>query len=188
MNWSSKCMLHWIRTWLKGISAFHLCWLIKGIELTNNVYMYDDSLGSGFHPCNGELPWFVVLLLGAHSKKHLFGGTFPNWSLFNRHIASATNKLKWSFYFKDKSSVFMPKLKLKRQVRTFDGNSPVEVDWCCNKLRSELVSMYIHARSMFQVSRKSVVPRFVAVAKKWLEAHDFYAAVFRQRRYFRCFT
>ena len=59
---------------LQGLRSIDLAWLLRYDTLLHNVYVLDwvDHRWLADHPCDGDLPWPLILLVASHSKKHIF--------------------------------------------------------------------------------------------------------------------
>lgn len=66
---------------LKGCSPIDVAWHTREDALCTNLYCLeqvssDPEAGyEAYHPDSCEVPWPVLLLLGAHSRKHIFERT-----------------------------------------------------------------------------------------------------------------
>lgn len=82
---------------LQGASINDLAWLSRGADLCNNVYSVHGSPSVAAHPAVGDLPWPVLLLLGSHSRKHLFlRRRALNMRSLHKSINDFTNRILWS--------------------------------------------------------------------------------------------
>ena len=96
---SQKCANHLNAKWLSGASLLQLGWMCRD-SLVSNIYIIKDGVATV--PARHEIPWFVLLSLGAHSRKHIFGEKkLPPFSLFRRAAQNMYNKLCWKWRFKD---------------------------------------------------------------------------------------
>ena len=140
---SSKSKAHWIAHWLRGIDLNALAWLAKGDALLNNIYIFDESSASASHPEHGNLPWYVLLLIGSLSRKHIFPLKIPPWKEVRASCLETCDRLKWSWHFRNEpAQVHNVRLKLKRQVRQFSLDCPVEFEWCKAELLSKMKIHY----------------------------------------------
>ena len=74
-----------VRRLLSGTHPWHLSWLCRHATLLSNIYFVYSSEG-GFtsvpiSEADFSIPWNVALLLGCHSRKHIFPATSPGSSI-----------------------------------------------------------------------------------------------------------
>ena len=95
--------------------------------------MVDNQTAS--HPQVGDLPWPVVLLLGAHARKHILQGkTCPDLAKVATSIMQFGHKLQWRFPLKNVTDnptvdgIPLHSIKLSNQlVLLFSGCRPIDI-------------------------------------------------------------
>eukprot|EP00974_Lingulodinium_polyedra_P023138 2233737-Lingulodinium_polyedra.AAC.1 len=71
--------------------------LLNVKELAQHIYRYDHSSGKAWHPSSDELPWPVMLLLGGHSRKHVFLSKLPpNLKTASLEAMYLARKIRWT--------------------------------------------------------------------------------------------
>ena len=178
---SQKCILHFNSAWLKAIQLHQVAWLLREPELLENIYVLESKDAEAVNPSPQTLPWFVVLLLGSCSRKHIFQSRLPPLKVFSRSIQDACNRLKWQFHFRDCPSDKSDRLKIRRRVKEYHKSSslPIELTWCCKNLSDRLLEQYKSAKRIFE-SRRILgegVPSFVYAALKWLQRNRMKSAL-----------
>ncbi len=160
MNW-------FLQKLVKGLTVRDWAFITRLPELRNNIYIADEDLAGPFayHPCSeSELPWFVVLLLGAYSKKHIFIPKPPSASLIRERLQDFRNRVKWAVCMGDTES--------HRQLPLV----PRRV-WECRKWVPAVVGPFTGAVSglVYQKLEKLMhvrpkLPAFVVAGRKWLKS------------------
>jgi hypothetical protein len=119
------------------------------------------------HPSESELPWYVVLLLGAHSKKHVFACSKLQKSVVRERLCDFSNRVKWAAHYKDSAQVSSAKPLVKRRVPE------------CQKLVPAVVGGLVGAvgTSVNRVcgrlcGRSSRLPPYVSAARRWLRSRN----------------
>ena len=96
---------------LKGCSIENFAWLCRNAEMYDSIYIVDHDpdvvAGAGasgcyaYNPEPGEVPWTVALLLGCHSRKHIFErpGRYPMTDV-GLALRDFHARLKWSWVFR----------------------------------------------------------------------------------------
>ena len=159
MNW-------WLKKLVQGLTCRDWVFVLRLEELRQNIYLV-ESLPSGpsaYHPTSSsELPWFVVLLLGAFSKKHIFVPKKTSASVIRARLEDFENRLKWATHFRNEQCSKYQKPLVPRRV------------WECKKVPPAVVPAF--CREVTKVVRQKLdaiqvcprLPAFVAAAKKWLK-------------------
>ncbi len=160
----------------KGAGVEDFAWLARYDTLLANMYVVDDS---GHTATQAELldklPWPVVLLLGSHSRKHIFSsGRRLSLQETTRSCQDFSNRLKWRWKFKhtpdrDENDRSEEQL-VKRRPREFRGTTRAAVDIFASEFKSFIVGESKKANSRIARNRsKHMKPGFVAYALKWLQ-------------------
>jgi hypothetical protein len=81
---------------MKGLNYIDLSSLVNLPRLLGKVYLYNHQKRSVRHPEQGQLPWTVVHMLAAKSRKHVyFGGKLPPKDKYMEAIAVMASRLKY---------------------------------------------------------------------------------------------
>ncbi len=120
------------------------------------------------HPDRDEIPWFIALVLGSYSKKHIFGPSKTVPRLIQERFADFSNRIKWSIVFKDVPSESARPL-VKRRVRECRSLMPPAVYAFLNHARPLLVGKF-QSRSFAKIE-----PGFLRFARNWMAKHNLRA-------------
>lgn len=153
---------------MEGMNANDIKWLANEEELNGQLYVLAPN-PTRVIAADHSIPWPVRLLLGAHSRKHVFLNKRP-LCLKQAVVASKgmVNRLKWSWFFKDDQREKGSPQLAKREPMPFEGLVPPELDGLAAHLRRAVVSAHKRANSMIATS-PSRTPRFVQYAMRWLK-------------------
>ncbi len=159
MNW-------WLKKLVQGLTCRDWVFVLRLEELRQNIYLV-ESLPSGpsaYHPTSSsELPWFVVLLLGAFSKKHIFTFKPLTGSLLRDRVADFRNRVKWSVAMKNEccesSRPLVP--RRVRECKKFIREAVV-------KNFTQAVERIVYKRCSGLLRVRSKLPPFVRFARSWL--------------------
>ena len=139
---TNRSKWHWWHIWLRHISLSSLCWMMRHEELCSNVYLFDGQSNSVSIPSGVELPWFVLLLTGAHSKKHIFEGSLPLRKDIVSSCSDMTKRLGWFHLLKDNARPDNARIKVNRPISMPRGIPPIEVQWCAAHLKTKVLQHY----------------------------------------------
>ena len=123
------------------------------------------------HPSEGQLPWAVVLLLGAYSKKHVFAPKATTRKETHERCLDFENRVKWAVALKDAPDRHNKPL-LKHRVWPCKAQMPPVVNSFIRAVR-ELVLNKVEAATRFRVR----APSFVRYSTKWLKSNGLKAIV-----------
>lgn len=140
-----------------------------------------------------RIPWCVLLLLGAYSRKHCFrSGSNLNLKAATRASRNVVNKIKWAWHFADPSlqetlaSTSSSRPLCKRDVREYrrlmpDGTvvytTTPGLDAFCRNVRTTVYEAHLAANKRLARQRDffSNMPVFRKVALRWLKETGFRA-------------
>ena len=151
--------------------------MAKSSSLHDNVYLLSETEGA-IRPAPHSLPWFVILTLGAYSKKHIFAGaTLPNLKLIRDSGKALATKLKWAWKYRQQSSSSLPSLGISRGTPPFTMECPPELNWCETEIVNTLTAAHLEATNLARHTCNVFSrPRFVSACFRWLADHDLTAA------------
>jgi hypothetical protein len=161
----------------RGMNVTDYAWLCRYDTLLTNIYAITTDLVTVVPDRELSMPWAVVLLLGAHSAKHIFiGNKGPDRRNLNEALKNFTNRMKWTWRYRntDKDENF--RKLLKRDVRPYDNLASPEVEKCClsftNTMRAHFTAV---SRKVARQQRCSNKPVYVKAALNWLRAQNLQA-------------
>ena len=109
-----------------GMSSREWAWLFRIDELRDNIYIIDDNPVTARHVDEFDnLPWTLLLLLGCHSRKHIFirRRALP-LQQYHQAATDMINRLKWAWHFRNTAKgPFVKKLR-NRSVCSYNGEKP----------------------------------------------------------------
>jgi hypothetical protein len=139
-----------------------------------NIYCLEpfgsDSVhgGAGFssyNPTAEQCPWPVALLLGAHSKKHVFESTRPlPLPRVGQALSMMDRRLKWAWVFRSNGQVqyTTPLVKKQEVAKCTELVDPAIIAFS-NEIKRTVVE---HIKGANLVSFKQ--PRYIRWARRWL--------------------
>ncbi len=110
---------------LKGCSPIDVAWLTREDALCTNLYCLeqvssDPEAGyEAYHPDSCEVPWPVLLLPGAHSRKHIFERTQKmNLQKLGHQLGQFDRRLRLAYTFRNEAegSTYEKPLLKKEEV------------------------------------------------------------------------
>ncbi len=123
-------------------------WLCRAEELAGNIYVVDASRRAQA-PDPTTTPWTVLLLLGSHSRKHVFLGRKQlSMKMAWRAANSFANRIKliWHFHSEEASSENMNHMPIcRRDVRSYKDAVLEVVDVFCKNAKREVISTIVAA-------------------------------------------
>lgn len=151
--------------------------LCRCSELLNNIYVVEkDGHSATKAMLEDALPWPVVLLLGSHSRRHIFarGRQLPMQEV-ERSCNDFANRVKWRWHFrKRKPEIEAEKLKhkqlVKRRPREYRGRSLACIENLALAVANEVKLFCKTANSRIARNRERYrMPGFVISAPRWLD-------------------
>ena len=145
--------------------------------MLENVYLVDNGVAR--HPVQSELPWYVLLTLATHSKKHIFAGAkLPPVGLLLNGCEQASNKMKWVFFHRSSSLGFSPSLGIDKSTPPCRKVMDPEFQWCRSVLHNVVASVYQEATLYAkQHMPRFELPKFVSATRSWLRDNLYTAAL-----------
>ena len=124
-------------------------------------------------PSRTLLPWTVVLLVGSHSKRHIFRPSVLRWKTVHANLEDFANRIRWKVALRGSQSGDRP--LLRRRVRSctaamFDATTQPklpELEGFIRGLKNVVVK-----RCRAVVGSRSPLPSYVQHARRWLRDHD----------------
>lgn len=113
----------------RGMELRHFAWLARPEGLLENFYVLTDfPLAAKTADTTFKVPWAVALLLGSHSRNHVF---VSNKSLDPRTLRDPlrdmTNRIKLLWHFRDNDGPQGEKPLLRRKVCPHNSWVPPEI-------------------------------------------------------------
>lgn len=157
---------------LRGCTLENFAWLTRGPAVHHHIYCLDERPDGGFeayHPSDSCIPWPVALLLGAHSKKHVWEPRkAPTMKQIGHAITLFDRRLRWAWVHKDSPSEYVRPL-VPRDVlpcrKTVDG----AIASFSAAVRNTVVTF---VRSAAKV-KPCPAPCFVKYAMRWLAQNQY---------------
>jgi hypothetical protein len=144
-----------------GMNTVDWAWLARGSELYDNIYGVEIGASGpfAFVPTIESMPWPVALLLGSHSKKHIFDDGLAVDRLKYSHAALLfQRRLKWSWVFRNSSNEqYVPPLT-KREIPICDEIVDPVVSAFGQAVRSTVLKLVSRANSHI-APNSSMLPR-----------------------------
>ena len=174
MTPSKRCANRWNSHWITGATKLQLASLARGDQLLQNLYVIEDDTVR--YPHRSELPWYVILTLATHSRKHVFNGqALPPAKSVAQCSRNLFNKFCWAWKHRsssDKAAIVIDSLRLDKKTPPYgikDLQPQPEFDWCRNMFFRTFMDFYNEARRLAVKSMpKSNLPRFVSATRLWL--------------------
>lgn len=89
---------------LERCTTEHFAWLCRPDSLAENIYLVGGTPIEAVVIDAADVPWPVLLLLGGHSKKHIFHGGGPiQTGPIMRDVKAFLTKMQWASHFRDVS-------------------------------------------------------------------------------------
>lgn len=182
MKVSKSCLHHLNSRWLQRASIQDASWMTRGKLVLENIYVLHNVNAAAKCPLPSEFPWFVILLLGTRSRKHIFAHRFPNVKTYQSGIEDFCHKLRWRYHHRNSDTVASKLLlKLRKSTKPFNLalDMAVEVNWACKHVSSQLMQHYNSAKRVWKARQLmgSGIPMYVFAALKWLERESWRVAV-----------
>ena len=154
--------MRWNRAWIQGATLGHLNWLLRGDELLDNVYIIRDGIAA--RPLEAELPWYVLLTVATHSRKHIFSGArLPPADLIVKGATDLSRKLMWGWKHRDDHSGQSPGLGMRFGTPAFKDVPEPEFRWCQAYLHNGVHRAYGEAAALAKKSLPHhTIPKFVS--------------------------
>ena len=172
-----KCSNRWNRSWLVGCTSYHFGWMLRETQLLRNVYLVKDGIAA--HPEPRELPWYVVLALGTHSKKHIFqGSTLPRAKELFNSGKDVCRKLVWAWHHRGTVAAPRDSLRVMKLSPAYHKVAPPEFAWCSTELQNRIGEAFCEANQLAKAScPHRTTPGCVSSTRRWLKEEFFTAAL-----------
>ena len=168
---SSRGLLSAVRWLLQGTSLEQLAWMLRASEVVKNIYYVADR--SAWQPLG--LPWPVLMLLGAHSRKHVFiNGRRMLRKPFAADIKDLCNRIAWKWHFSQTAESQGLCSLLKRPPRKYHGRLPPEILGFTSHLCKALWDHFDAANDVIRADRSKFnnIPNFARYATCWLKSRN----------------
>ncbi len=155
-------------------------WLCRARQLHEHIYLIDaDSMSAHTADSSLDLPWNVALLLGSHSRKHVFlGKNTINMKTAWRAASGISNRLKWSWLHRASTDDTWEAPLCKREPLECKRMCSNKVNVLAGNLKRLVVDHVVRANR--RIARSSDTfsnrPAYVTFALKWMKKNGYLAA------------
>jgi hypothetical protein len=163
----------------RGMTAKNYAWLCRYDALLENMYaVWPDQHVAVVPDRSAGIPWFVALLLGSTSRKHIYiNNRGLQLAPVRKAIANLVNKIKWCWHFRhSERDAPWQKPLVRREVRRYKAIVPPEVAVFTRRIAAT-------AERQVRIANKRIArrkcygntPAFVMMALKWLRHNGMQA-------------